>query len=231
MTQFDGKEMLELFRVWKHDGFTPLTAIKGYARLLLTPGAMPAEITPMQKQMIEVIYRNSVRAASGWDDALRGLMFRYGEPRIEWQATPVADIVEKALNDLKGYELPEVKTELAPDLPMVKGCDWLSFVISCVLFAGPAFNVDDQKPSRVCAETNADRSEVILHVTTGLLLKPEEREQPALVYVHSPASRLTTGSLMYYTLYGRDLIIRPSTTGTEYAFSVPACKPEEPSPA
>lgn len=162
-------EIVELFHFWRHDGLSPLTAIIGYATLLLE--IKSENLTEQQKQFITSIRNSAIRASASWHSTSDYLQLRFDFENIDWkwESVQLSEICEQILaKSLKHINKSNVQINIPDELAPVRSeRKWLSTAITNLLEPSVGYGYNAEFKSSISAQ-KTDEEYVLVRISTGL---------------------------------------------------------------
>jgi K+-sensing histidine kinase KdpD len=164
-------EIVELFHFWRHDGLKPLTAIIGYATLLLE--FKSENLTEQQKHFVTSIRDSAMRASASWHSTSDYLQLRFDFENMDWkwESVQLSEICERILSKSLEYtNKSNVQVNVPDELaPIRADRNWLSRAITNLLEPSVGYRYNAEFKSSISAQKRDDRH-VVVRISTGLKL-------------------------------------------------------------
>ncbi|MBN1429998.1 MAG: HAMP domain-containing histidine kinase [Anaerolineae bacterium] len=210
------REVLSLFSTWRHDGVTPLVAVKGYTELLLK--GVGGDLSERQREFLNIIYHSCLRAITLWHHPAEYLQSRFGGQEPAWRKLQLSDVVADTMNYLQMYtQMNKVSIDVPDNLPPIKGISELKEAFICLIEPDtPHYYWKDR--STTIQVSQSEPSMVAVRIQTGLQLTSQQIEDPATFFC--PGSRASTADLIV-RLHGSHVTFNPLDEGTEFRFGLP----------
>jgi hypothetical protein len=216
MPEDEIEKLFEWFYAWRNRGITPLVSIKGYSELLLKGAA--GDLTEEQRQFIQIIHRNCLRAVEQWHLVLDHLGFYYDRQHPRWEETHLSDVINQALaNPPENIDISNINIELADDLPSIRGDDGLSAAIHYLIVPNLDYSHSKNDPITIKASL-IEKSTVQVQIYNGIQLSSEYIEQPQPLFF--PGTRLSVAKQIIEQ-FDSQLQVHPFSKGIEFRFNLP----------
>jgi hypothetical protein len=123
-------DFLDVYAIWRNEGLTPLSTIKGYVDLLLIGGLGPLQLTEQQRQALDIIRQSCSQAIQCWYSLSDYLDIHYNSRSAELLAlAPLLEEVTERVRTVIG----SLAIALPDQLPLIRGHRYHLIVAFCNL--------------------------------------------------------------------------------------------------
>lgn len=206
-------DILESIAVWRHEGITPLTHIKGFSEILANETDLVDSTNvdvEQQNEWMKVIFESSWRAIAYWQQLKLWTAIHFEESNHEFDELSLETIISQAQKHLPADEpTATIKAYLEPSLPSVKANEDIIYAI--INIAAAAKNTFSPI-TRLYAEVINDW--VRIRLERHLNFKDDRIE-----YLLEPHTAIATAALIVFQ-NGSELRIRQDETHVMFEFDL-----------